>query len=361
MNKDWDESTLSSLRIHELRDLARKIGVKCPTALKKEDIINQVMQILNGESQPYKAPSKKGRPSKSDNQINTLMEFFMPEDVNFDLPIKPQEDFDFFVNMPQVEYNMGKNEVVEGMVEIALNGVGIIRVNNFTTSSEDVFIHEMIIMNNKLQTGDYVEAYAKLIIPNRPRAVTKIISVNKNLKESKKVAEIECKELGKKLKMGDSVLMFSSNPSTNDFALKLFNELNDEVNMYVSAYEKQDLKNTQNQIYAYVNPYGTYKDIYCCYNLAINRAKVISSKTSVSMVINSLSSYYRALEALLCEKVENPAKLNVVVKEEILKCFKILKESGVKVIVVESLKLEPKIKEFFEFELSKIVDDVILK
>ena len=39
MNKEWDESTLSSLRIHELRDLARKIGVKCPTALKKEDLV----------------------------------------------------------------------------------------------------------------------------------------------------------------------------------------------------------------------------------------------------------------------------------------------------------------------------------
>ena len=47
MNKEWDESTLSSLRIHELRDLARKIGVKCPTALKKEDLVSQSMQISN--------------------------------------------------------------------------------------------------------------------------------------------------------------------------------------------------------------------------------------------------------------------------------------------------------------------------
>ena len=84
MNKDWDESTLSSLRIHELRDLARKIGVKCPTALKKEDLINRSMQILNGETEPYKAKDGKGRPSKSESQINTLMGFFMPDKISFD-------------------------------------------------------------------------------------------------------------------------------------------------------------------------------------------------------------------------------------------------------------------------------------
>ena len=80
-NYEWDETTLGSLRIHELRDLARKIGVKCPTAKKKEDLISQSMQILKGEAQPYVAPSKKGRPNKSTSQVKSLVEFFMPEDL----------------------------------------------------------------------------------------------------------------------------------------------------------------------------------------------------------------------------------------------------------------------------------------
>lgn len=355
MGKDLDAFTLSSLRIHELRDLARKIGVQSPTSKKKEELVSQTMQILNGESEPYKALNKKGRPNKSETQVNTLMDFFMPENVELESGVQyktNQFDSDIFVAMPEVQYDVEKNATAEGLVEITPNGVGILRVNGYETSNDDVFIHEMVISKNGLKTGDYVEAYVKTIIPNRPRAVIKIISVNKN--------KISCSKFNKIIvnnttyNSGDCVLNLNSNLT----ALQVFDELQNGVNMYVSAYEKQTFVNTESKIYAYVDPFKTYKDIYCCFNMAINRAILISKSATVTMVVNNISAYYRALECMLCDKVDNPIKLDKLVREEIVKMIAMAKQNNITLFIFDNKAIEPRIKDFLKYELSNIVDYV---
>ncbi|MBQ2863920.1 MAG: hypothetical protein IJE91_00460 [Clostridia bacterium] len=354
MNKEWDESTLSSLRIHELRDLARKIGVKCPTALKKEDLITQSMQILNGETEPYKAKDKKGRPSKSENQMNTLMEFFMPDKLELNSSVNYADDtFNFAVEMPAVEYNAGENEEVEGLVEITANGVGILRVSGYETSENDVYIHEMFLINNKLSSGDYVKAYAKTIVSGRPRAVTKIISVNQGLPTGNMFKSVNINDLT--LQMGENALILASN-SQNELGKVSFNKITNGVKFYVSAYEKEALTGSDTKIYACVNPYKGYKDIYCCYNMAFNHAKLLAKQNNVSMVINNFSAFFRAIENLLCGKVDNAVKLANAVKEEILKTLNELKQNGIVVIMFDSINLEPHIKNFVQFELNNVVD-----
>lgn len=354
MNKEWDESTLSSLRIHELRDLARKIGVKCPTALKKEELISQSMQILNGETEPYKAKDKKGRPNKSDSQMNALMEFFMPESVDFNSDINYVDDqFSFAVEMPPVEYNATDNELVEGLVEITANGVGILRVNGFETSPEDVFVHEMFLKGSKIKSGDYVKAYAKTIVMGRPRAVTKVISVNETLLEMPKQNTVSVSNLN--LTCGASALILSNNINSAEFVDSIKN-LNNTINFYVSAYEKQEYKNTKNTTFACVNPYQGFKDMYCCFNMAFNRANVLSQGASVVLVVNRVSAWFRALEGVMCDKIDNPIKLTAVVKEEILKTLQSAKKNGVTVVLLDSLNIEPHIKTFFTYELSQVVD-----
>lgn len=361
MNKDWDENALSQLRIHELRDLARKIGVKCPTALKKEDIINNVIQILNGEAEPYKATNKKGRPTKSGKQLDTIMDLFLPDENSLVADLSPKEDadFEFCVNAPQIEYNAEDNEKVCGLFELIKNNYGVIRVNNFVCSNNDVFVHELFVVNNNLKSGDFVEAYVKTVMPNKPRTVTKIISVNKNIVKGNKNASVNVYN-EKTLLAGDSLLVLNSGLNTSEQAANLFNEINDGVKMFVSAYEKNKLESkNDNQIYAYVNQFAGFNDIYCCYNMAFNRANVLSENTSVTMVVNQISAYFRAVETFFSGKVDSEIKLSSLTKEEILNKLKIAKQNGVKVVIVDTLKQEPKIKDFLEFELTKVVDDVV--
>jgi hypothetical protein len=50
---------VSNMRIYELRDYARKIGVKSPTSKVKSELIEQIRLIESGEQKPHK--TVKGR------------------------------------------------------------------------------------------------------------------------------------------------------------------------------------------------------------------------------------------------------------------------------------------------------------
>ena len=56
---------LDNLNIYELRNYARKIGVKCPTQKKKLELINEIIKIETGEQERYFNKNKCGRPIKS--------------------------------------------------------------------------------------------------------------------------------------------------------------------------------------------------------------------------------------------------------------------------------------------------------
>lgn len=50
------------LGIFALRNIARKVGVKSPTQLKKRELINSIVKINNGEVEPYVRKTNQGRP-----------------------------------------------------------------------------------------------------------------------------------------------------------------------------------------------------------------------------------------------------------------------------------------------------------
>lgn len=103
---------------------------------------------------------------------------------------------------------------------------------------------------------------------------------------------------------GDSLLVLNSGLNTSEQATNLFNKINDGIKMFVSAYEKNKYESkNDNQIYAYVNQFAGFNDIYCCYNMAFNRANVLSESTSVTMVVNQISAYFRAVETFFLAKL----------------------------------------------------------
>ena len=109
---EFDFNKLNNLRIHELRDFARNVGVKSPTSLKKEEIIEQVLLILSGESQPYVNLTKQGRPAKSQQQLDQLVDLFVPKNSTFDVQTTPRnyelfsdDRFELLANAPAASYN----------------------------------------------------------------------------------------------------------------------------------------------------------------------------------------------------------------------------------------------------------------
>lgn len=85
------------LNIYELRDIARKIGVKNPTTKKRDVLVKEIEQIKRGELQPYFSTTKQGRPAKNLNlKIVDLEKYkisFQNEEKERQDLIKKQIDF----------------------------------------------------------------------------------------------------------------------------------------------------------------------------------------------------------------------------------------------------------------------------
>ena len=62
---------LNKFGIFQLREYARSIGVHLPTTYKKDDLIEKIMQVENGDIQPFVPKNKKGRPPKNLYDFNS--------------------------------------------------------------------------------------------------------------------------------------------------------------------------------------------------------------------------------------------------------------------------------------------------
>lgn len=67
--KQADEGSIRCLGIYSLRDMAREMGVKSPTTLKKEELIERILNIMSGKVAPDMPRTRQGRPPKNKSKI----------------------------------------------------------------------------------------------------------------------------------------------------------------------------------------------------------------------------------------------------------------------------------------------------
>lgn len=78
-----------NLCIYELRKLAREIGVKSPTSLKRAELIEKINAIETGKELPCIMQTRRGRPIKQINFTYDISEKgFKSDYVNFLLDLK---------------------------------------------------------------------------------------------------------------------------------------------------------------------------------------------------------------------------------------------------------------------------------
>lgn len=82
-NLEFNDVELSKLNIHELRDLAREIGVISPTLKSKGELINSILSIIYGEVNVEVRKSGAGRPVRTKTKPSKLL--FKIDEENLDL------------------------------------------------------------------------------------------------------------------------------------------------------------------------------------------------------------------------------------------------------------------------------------
>lgn len=227
INMDLNDITrdyLDNMGIHEIRTFAREIGVPHPTSLKKQEMIDCIIDIRDGRVEPQKA-KKAGRPPKGNAARISVPESAPESEPEEKQEAKQEDKPDPRVSVrayvvpadsrrpydkkryandrregridPPFEASWEKRapnseaffdsddrksllgcELRSGILEVLPDGYGFLRASNFRNSVKDSYVPAQRIKRNGLRPGDYVTAYCRSTTEGKPPAVEAITEVN---------------------------------------------------------------------------------------------------------------------------------------------------------------------------------------
>ena len=120
---------LNRLSIHVLRALAREVGVKAPTKMLKEEIIENIIAIKNNEKEPVPV-NNQGRPANKNTEIFLRN---LPQSIKDFCEIKPN------VNREKTSANGFSDERDEEIFEQKLLRINSSIKKQINEAVDDVF------------------------------------------------------------------------------------------------------------------------------------------------------------------------------------------------------------------------------
>lgn len=175
MWKTLDEKTLKSKKVVELREIAKTFGLQGYEKMKKADLIANLMR-----EDPKEENSSKDDHDKSVHSRE-------PQPGNNHEPREPRESRDNHEPRETRESrepresreNRDDRFEVEGILELAEDGFGFLRFNNFLTSEKDIYVAPAQIRRFNLKTGDKIKGICRHPNDgNRFGALLYVVSVN---------------------------------------------------------------------------------------------------------------------------------------------------------------------------------------
>ena len=238
---------IEKLRIHELRDFARKLGVSSPTTMKKEELIGKISNIINSSNlndgdNTVQIKSKELDffallTAKNDNIIENLLlnsrkKFKRLSDITgsdvpvdianaeamiknnqklygTDAPYSMYDDIKFSFSIAQNECDYYDDDSIQviGYLDIHPSGYGILRNNGFIPSSKDAYLTANLIKKHNLKVGNHISGQAKNIMASKPKVVYEINSIENNYRpadcKDKCYDEMEFKGFGDEFYIDD--------------------------------------------------------------------------------------------------------------------------------------------------------------
>lgn len=149
-----DFELLKEKSIADLREIAKTVGLKKISALRKNDLLERLKEYF--EEKAEKADEKeeqsvqqtkphRGRPTSSPTSA-------VPERE------RPQAEAN---HTPKVRVRPDNVTEVKGFLEVLPDGFGFIRFDNYESSSKDVYVSNTQIKRFRLQTGDEIVGDAR--------------------------------------------------------------------------------------------------------------------------------------------------------------------------------------------------------
>lgn len=219
-----NRSFVENLRIHELRDFARKMGVASPTTLNKELLIDFVVERMDEDdrkkSEAVDESSNIENKKDNDNNIVSILsnekssnvneseEYVNDEDYSVNLentintdevsdeyPTEEPIDYTIKVGQNYATYNVG-DEDVTGIVSMRPDGYAIVRNEDYIPTNYDPFITQSIVTKFSLQDGLKIRGKVKYIYDDKPKIMYEVLYVEQKKNPMINFDQFECGAIG---------------------------------------------------------------------------------------------------------------------------------------------------------------------
>ena len=190
MWRTMDEATLKEKKVAELKEIAKTFGLAGYQKMRKAELI-EALKSEDGKEDTAEKPKKRktketAKPSKHD-EINHENAVQKQENDNPEADEKHDEckrhenrkDYESRENNEEIPAESKTSNVrqrkqrgkpvpdrddrfeVEGILELAENGFGFLRFNNFLTSEKDIYVAPAQIRRFNLKTGDKIKGICR--------------------------------------------------------------------------------------------------------------------------------------------------------------------------------------------------------
>ncbi len=188
---DYTREDLEKMKIFDLRDIAKEIGVSSPTKFNKADLIEMVLKVSSGEILPQIAPrsGKLKKAVESTHESDSVVQDSVLHEDASETSSKPDAITHHVKREIRGGYGIRQRvrdektqdvpeQIREGFLEISSDGYGFLRVKNCECSEMDAYVHASVIKQYGLRRGDYVKASCKVLKEGKPAAAFAILTVN---------------------------------------------------------------------------------------------------------------------------------------------------------------------------------------
>ncbi len=186
-----DEKTLKSKKLAELKEIAKAMGLKGVSGMKKAELLELLIREATGQAEePAKVEAPAPEEKKEETSIVKVKKKPKAKPVKRkgkkteeEVEAKaPRADQDAKAEQPaeeapqtgaeqsDTEEPKGRREIkpdgegkyeVDGILELSDSGFGFLRFENFLTSDEDIYVSPTQIRRFNLKTGDRIDGIAR--------------------------------------------------------------------------------------------------------------------------------------------------------------------------------------------------------
>ncbi|WP_024864592.1 transcription termination factor Rho [Butyrivibrio sp. FCS014] len=167
-----------TLKLNDLRDIAKKRGIKGASSMKKAEIIDLMCELDEKEAkekEAAKAPAKEAKKSENAEEksakpagrkkkivVTTGNAAPAPAPSEPKQEKAPLEDKKTApVVKEEAEEEEFDGDIASGILEIMQDGYGFIRCENYLPGENDVYVAPSVIRRFNLKTGDILKGYSR--------------------------------------------------------------------------------------------------------------------------------------------------------------------------------------------------------